>query len=134
VANMLKNSWTLAVSVAINISMKLCFVSVNGPRETYFVDEPHTFKLGSSESFSHILEDRQPTRWMKMYTQNFININSWSEERQEFWGFNGGEDTDCGLLGHCFPVGSMAPKGGHENLFWQMPEMAWSQTCWMNFS
>jgi hypothetical protein len=40
VANMLKNSWTLAVSVAINISMKLCFVSVNGPRETYFVDEP----------------------------------------------------------------------------------------------
>jgi hypothetical protein len=37
---MLKNSWTLAVSVAINISMKLCFVSVNGPRETYFVDEP----------------------------------------------------------------------------------------------
>jgi hypothetical protein len=21
--------------------MKLCFVSVNGPRETYFVDEPH---------------------------------------------------------------------------------------------
>jgi hypothetical protein len=41
-ANMLKNSWTLAVSVAINISMKLCFVSVNGPRETYFVDEPRT--------------------------------------------------------------------------------------------
>jgi hypothetical protein len=23
--------------------MKLCFVSVNGPRETYFVDEPRTF-------------------------------------------------------------------------------------------
>jgi hypothetical protein len=23
--------------------MKLCFVSVNGPRETYFVDEPHTY-------------------------------------------------------------------------------------------
>jgi hypothetical protein len=40
VANMLKNSLTLAVSVAINISMKLCFVSVNGPRETYVVDEP----------------------------------------------------------------------------------------------
>jgi hypothetical protein len=36
---MLKNSWTLAVSIAINISMKLCFVSVNGPRETYFVDK-----------------------------------------------------------------------------------------------
>jgi hypothetical protein len=28
---MLKNSWTLAVSVAINISMKWCFVSVNAP-------------------------------------------------------------------------------------------------------
>jgi hypothetical protein len=40
VANMLENSRTLAVSVAINISMKLCFVSVNDPRETYFVDEP----------------------------------------------------------------------------------------------
>jgi hypothetical protein len=37
---MLKNSWTLAVSVAINISMKLCFVSVNGPREPYLLDEP----------------------------------------------------------------------------------------------
>jgi hypothetical protein len=40
VANMLKNSWTLAVSVAINISMKLCFVSLNGPRDPHFVDEP----------------------------------------------------------------------------------------------
>jgi hypothetical protein len=40
VVNMLKNSWTLAVSVATNISMKLCFVSVNGPREPYLLDEP----------------------------------------------------------------------------------------------
>jgi hypothetical protein len=40
VANMLKKSWTPAVSVAINISMQLCFVSVHGPRETYFVDKP----------------------------------------------------------------------------------------------
>ena len=36
--NMLKNSSTLAVSVPINISIKLGFVSVNGSRETYFVD------------------------------------------------------------------------------------------------
>jgi hypothetical protein len=43
VTNMLKKSWKLAVSVAINISMQLCFVSVHGPRETYFVDEPRTF-------------------------------------------------------------------------------------------
>lgn len=49
VANMLKNSWTLAVSVAINISMKLCFVSVNGPRETYFEDAPRTLQ------FVHVL-------------------------------------------------------------------------------
>ena len=35
--NMLKNSSTLAVSVAINYSIKLGFVSLNGPRETYFV-------------------------------------------------------------------------------------------------
>jgi hypothetical protein len=39
-ANMLKKSCTLAVSVAINISMQLCFVSVHGARETYFVDAP----------------------------------------------------------------------------------------------
>ena len=40
--NMLKNSLTLAVFVPINISIKLGFVSVNGPRETYFVDSPRT--------------------------------------------------------------------------------------------
>jgi hypothetical protein len=42
VTNTLKKSWTLAVSVAINISMQLCFVSVHGLRETYFVDEPRS--------------------------------------------------------------------------------------------
>ena len=36
--NMSKNSSNLAVSVPINLSIKLCFVSVNGSRETYFVD------------------------------------------------------------------------------------------------
>ena len=36
--NMLKNSSTLAVSVPINLCVKLDFVCVNGPRETYFVD------------------------------------------------------------------------------------------------
>ena len=36
--NMLKNSSTLVVSVTINLSIKLGFVSVNGPRETYFVE------------------------------------------------------------------------------------------------
>ena len=40
--NMLKNSSTLAVSVPINVYIKLCFVSVNGPRETYFVDALRT--------------------------------------------------------------------------------------------
>ena len=35
--NMLKNSSTFAVSVAINLSMKLGFVSVNGHRQTYFL-------------------------------------------------------------------------------------------------
>ena len=33
-----KNSSTFAVSVPINLSIKLGFVSVNVPRETYFVD------------------------------------------------------------------------------------------------
>ena len=36
--NMLKNSSKLTVSYLINISIKLGFVSANGPRETYFVD------------------------------------------------------------------------------------------------
>ena len=36
--NTLKNSSTLAVSVPINLSIKLGVVYVNGPRETYFVD------------------------------------------------------------------------------------------------
>ena len=35
--NILKNSSTLAVSVPISLSIKLGFLSVNGPRETYFV-------------------------------------------------------------------------------------------------
>ena len=39
---MLKNSSTLAVSVPINLSIKLGFVSVNGPREDYFVDALRT--------------------------------------------------------------------------------------------
>jgi hypothetical protein len=47
----LKNSWTLAVSVAVNISMKLCFVSVNGPTETYLPDEPRTSTSGPKYMF-----------------------------------------------------------------------------------
>ena len=39
--NMLRNSSTLAVSVPINVSIKLGFVSVNSPREIYFVDALH---------------------------------------------------------------------------------------------
>jgi hypothetical protein len=46
--NMLKNRWTLAVSVAINISMKFCFVSVNGPREPYLLDEPRIIRISST--------------------------------------------------------------------------------------
>ena len=35
---MLENSSTLAVSVLINLSIIFGFVSVDGPKETYFVD------------------------------------------------------------------------------------------------
>ena len=35
---MLKNSSTLAVSVPINLFNEFGFVSVNGPRENYFLD------------------------------------------------------------------------------------------------
>ena len=38
--NMLKNSSTLTVSVPINLSIKLFFFSVNGPRESHFLDVP----------------------------------------------------------------------------------------------
>ena len=44
VVNKLKNSPTLAVSVPINISIKLGFVSVNGHRETYFVEAARRIK------------------------------------------------------------------------------------------
>ena len=37
--NMLKYSSTLAVSLPINLSSKLGFVSANGRRENYFMDE-----------------------------------------------------------------------------------------------
>ena len=39
---MLKNSLTLAVFLLMNLFIKLGFVSVNVPRETYFVDKLRT--------------------------------------------------------------------------------------------
>ena len=44
--NILKNSLTLAVSVPIILFIKFGFVSVNDPRETYFVDALRRFCLG----------------------------------------------------------------------------------------
>ena len=38
--NMFKNSATLALSIPTNLSIKLSFVSVNEPTESYFVDAP----------------------------------------------------------------------------------------------
>ena len=43
--NMLENSSILAVSVPINPSIKLGFVSVNGLRETYFMDALRRFRF-----------------------------------------------------------------------------------------
>ena len=43
---MLKNSSRLTVSVPTNLSMKLGFISVNGLRETYFVDAPRIYDKG----------------------------------------------------------------------------------------
>ena len=43
--NMLKNSSALVVSLPINLSIKLDFVSVNAPMETYFVDALPTLAL-----------------------------------------------------------------------------------------
>ena len=57
--NMLKNSSTLAVSVPINLTIKLGFVCVNDSRETYFVDALRNYRcIGDNVSiqkvFSHI--------------------------------------------------------------------------------
>ena len=38
--NMLKNSSIFVVSVTVNLSVKLGLVSLNGLRETYFLDKP----------------------------------------------------------------------------------------------
>ena len=43
VVNMLKDRTKLSVSVPIKVSIILRFVSVNGPRETYFVDALRVF-------------------------------------------------------------------------------------------
>ena len=40
-----ENSSTLAVSVPINLFNKLGFVSVNGPRETYFVHATRVYTM-----------------------------------------------------------------------------------------
>ena len=42
---MLENNSTLAVSLPINLSIKFGFVSINGPRESYFVDASRTFVM-----------------------------------------------------------------------------------------
>ena len=44
--NILKNCPELSVSVPINLFIKLDFVSVNGHRETYFVNAPRIWSLG----------------------------------------------------------------------------------------
>jgi hypothetical protein len=64
------------VSVAISISMKLCFVSVNGPRETYFVDDPRVLHLVGVEE---IRWDRGGTEPAGKYTFFYGTEN----ERQE---------------------------------------------------
>jgi hypothetical protein len=71
---MLKNSGTLAVSVAIHISMKLSFVSVNDPREIYFVDEPRTLHYGienTAVEFRHAdhVAPSIPKRWQSLRRQ-----------------------------------------------------------------
>ena len=49
--NMLKNSSTFAVSVPMNLSITLGLVSVNSPKDTYFVDMLRTFPETSREKF-----------------------------------------------------------------------------------
>ena len=54
--NMLKIISTHAVFVPINLSIKLGFVFVNGPRETYFVNEPRNMEF--SQQFYFL--DKEP--------------------------------------------------------------------------
>jgi hypothetical protein len=85
---MLKKSWTLAVSVAINISMQLCFVSVHGPREPYFVDEPRTlwsepeivpkFSIfGSHKPFSNGIRGIEPVSYRGVLVRTLLHAISY---------------------------------------------------------
>ena len=77
--NMLRNSSKFATSVPINLSIKLGYVSVNSPRETYFVDALHTFtQCGTYTpgSYNQMLvgqmpvdEHRLQTRTLDKYTR-----------------------------------------------------------------
>ena len=49
--NMLKNISTLGISVPIIFSIKLGFISVNGPREIYFVDVLRSSDIRESSIF-----------------------------------------------------------------------------------
>ena len=52
---MLKNSSTLAVSAPIEVSIKLDFVSVNGSKETYFVDALRNFNMKTLQYFVNLV-------------------------------------------------------------------------------
>ena len=71
---MLKNSLTFALSVPINIFIKFGFVSLNGTRETYFVDALRRFCL----DFDSFKPDEIGKWWHMIFCQMSV-ILFWAE-------------------------------------------------------
>ena len=78
-ANMLKSSSTLAVSVPINLTIKLGSVSVNCLRETYFVDT-----LRNSSKLSRIYQYHDITNIYPTFSYSRCMNNHGGEESLGF--------------------------------------------------
>ena len=75
--NMLENSSTLAASVPRNLSVKLGFVSENGPRETYFVDAPRSTSVCSNANPLHyyaLWVPHKADRWHSMWLEYLYSV------------------------------------------------------------
>ena len=76
--DMWKNSSSLSVSVRINLSVKLGFVSINGSRDTYFVNELRTIafkKNGPPTNYKLQKHNCAPARLLESPVHNITQWN-----------------------------------------------------------
>ena len=73
--NILENSSTLAVFVSINLSIKLGFVSVNGYRETYFVDALRYNVIHNQNSYHEFTNFTLPEETCITLNKYYFNID-----------------------------------------------------------